>query len=289
MDLLLLFAVTATATLKALICKRLGTDGGGTRKLLLTNAVIFLVATAPVLCSALASGGFRLSPYSALMAGIYASVMIFTQLCQITAVRYGTASMTSLIYAAGFLIPIVFSFFAFGEEITPWQGVGVLILMVAVYMIVGPKGGGRLSLLWLLFALLAMLGSGFTAVVQKLHQYSDYAQELPSFLVAAFLMAAFACFLLHFLFRREGGEVGRITLRRAAFPVFSGISIGMLNLMNLMLAGRLPSVIHFPIYNVGSMILTGVLGAILFRERHKPMEIVGFAIGCVAILIIGLL
>jgi len=287
MDYILLLIVTATASFKALICKKLGNDGGGVGRLLLLNSAIFLIATVPVFCFALAGGGFSLSGYSLALAACYAAVMIFTQLCQIAAMRYGTTSMTTLIYSAGFLIPIVFSRFAFGEEISVWQGVGVLILLGAVYMIVNPRANGRLSVRWLVFALLAMSGSGVTAIIQKIHQRSEFSGELPSFLTAAFLFAAAFCFLLRFLFPSERCG-GKAELRAALFPAVSGLCIGFLNLLNLTLAGKLPSVVHFPVYNVGSMILTGVLGSVLFKERITPVQAVGFAVGCAAILIVGL-
>ena len=67
-----------------------------------------------------------------------------------------------------------------------------------------------------------------------------------------------------------------------------GLCVGFLNILNLTLAGKLPAVIQFPIYNIGGMILTGVLGAILFGEKNTKKQLIGFGIGCVSILIIGL-
>lgn len=282
----LLVLVTATASFKALICKRLGTDGSGVRRLLLLNSVIFLVATLPVLVAVLADGGFYLSKYSLGYALIYGGTLVFTQLCQIRAMRYGTTSMTTLVYSAGFLIPIVFAYFAFGEDISAVQLIGVSVLLCAVYLMVNPSGG--FSVRWLLFALLAMCGSGATAVVQKIHQRSEFAGELPAFLVVVFLTAATICFAAHFFLPRVEVSARSGGATSALFPVISGLCIGFLNLINLTLAGKLPSVIQFPIYNVGSMILTGVLGAILFKEKNSRIEIIGFGLGCVAILLVGL-
>ena len=139
-----------------------------------------------------------------------------------------------------------------------------------------------------MLSLLAMSGSGCSAIIQKLHQRSEFVAELPSFLTLALLASAAMCFVLHLFLPREAEKGGRMGLRSFAFPAVSGLCIGCLHLMNLVLAGKLPSVIHFPVYNVGSMILTGVLGALIFRERSGRMQIAGFAIGCIAILIVGL-
>ena len=73
------------------------------------------------------------------------------------------------------------------------------------------------------------------------------------------------------------------------FPVFLGVSVGCLNFLNLMLAGMLPAAIQFPVYNVGSLILTSAISVIAFKERLATRRLVGYAIGIVAILVIGLL
>ena len=62
-----------------------------------------------------------------------------------------------------------------------------------------------------------------------------------------------------------------------------------MNFVNLKLAGAIPAVIHFPVYNVASMMLTAVAGRVFFGERIGRRKLLGFGIGLIAITIIGLL
>jgi len=62
-----------------------------------------------------------------------------------------------------------------------------------------------------------------------------------------------------------------------------------LNLLNLNLAGKLPAIILFPVYNIGSIILTGIFCTIIYKEKNTKTGIIGFVIGCISIMIIGIL
>jgi len=57
----------------------------------------------------------------------------------------------------------------------------------------------------------------------------------------------------------------------------------------LNLAGKLPAIILFPVYNIGSIILTGIFCTIIYKEKNTKTGIIGFVIGCISIMIIGIL
>ena len=335
MNYLLLFLATLTSSGKAIICKRIGAGDNGPKRTFLLNSGIFLVASLPVLVIAILDGGFIASGFSVALAALFALTTVITQLTQIGAMKYGTAALTTLIYSAGFIIPTVWSHFAFGEIISPLQLVGIGVMLIALYMIINPGRSGRVSFLWLIFAILSMSGSGANAVLQKIHQRSALSGELYEFLFAALAFASVLCLVLGLTLKGDAGSKKELTddisikskaenMQRHAddisikskvenmqwhaadisangkvkkrgftprdlgFILFSGACIGALNVLNLTLAGKLPAVIHFPIYNLGSMILTGAAGALIYGERINKIQLIGFAIGCAAILIIGL-
>lgn len=319
MNYLLLFLATLTSSGKAIICKRIGAGDNGPKRTFLLNSGIFLVASLPVLVIAILDGGFIASGFSVALAALFALTTVITQLTQIGAMKYGTAALTTLIYSAGFIIPTVWSHFAFGEIISPLQLVGIGVMLIALYMIINPGRSGRVSFLWLIFAILSMSGSGANAVLQKIHQRSALSGELYEFLFAALAFASVLCLVLGLTLKGDAGSKKELTddisikskvenmqwhaadistngkvkkrgftPRDLGFILFSGACIGALNVLNLTLAGKLPAVIHFPIYNLGSMILTGAAGALIYGERINKIQLIGFAIGCAAILIIGL-
>ena len=299
MEYLLLLLATMTSTGKALVLKKIGKDSGDSRRIHRLNAGIFGIATVVVLLFALVSRRATLpSPLTLLFAGVFAALLVFTQATEAVAMRHGSASMTILIYSLGLLIPIFYGSLFLSEPISLPQVFGMALIVAALCFIVNPKSDGKFSTVWLLFSLLACFGSGFTAVMQKLQQSSAVREELMAFLVLAFSLAALLSLALSFLPRRgepavadgaSAEEHRTVWLRTLRFVLFSGVCVGLLNVFNLILAGKLPAVVQFPIYNVGSMILTGVGGRLIFGERLTHSQLVGFGIGCVAILIVGLL
>ena len=54
-----------------------------------------------------------------------------------------------------------------------------------------------------------------------------------------------------------------------------------------MLAKEILSVIFFPVSNGSMVLLSTVMGKVLFRENLKPMQIFGIIIGLIAIIMTG--
>jgi drug/metabolite transporter (DMT)-like permease len=137
-----------------------------------------------------------------------------------------------------------------------------------------------------------MIGSGANAVIQKIHQNSDFKAELAPFIFYAFLFAALFSFILSLTLKKDA-DTKNVSLYKkkssVLLMIIGGAVIGILNVMNLKLAGQLPAVIHFPVYNICSMILTSLAGRLFFKEKIGKRKLIGFIIGLFAITIIGLL
>ena len=76
-------------------------------------------------------------------------------------------------------------------------------------------------------------------------------------------------------------------IKKLIVPLCLGVCVGLLNFLNLNLSGKLPSVILFPVYNVGSMLLSSLISALIYKDKPTKRQGIGFAIGIVAILIVG--
>lgn len=286
---LLLVVSTLMATGKSVVFKKIGIASKSSRQFLRFNALSFAVAT----IIALAVSGFSfknilsISPYSAFMSLLFAFCVIFTYLTQIKALSYGNASSTMLIYSCGFLLPIFFGVFAYDEKVSVVQIIAIVFLLLSLILIVNPQKSEKPSFLWLLFSFLSMLGSGTTAILQKIHQRSQYADEFASLLVLEFLVASLVTFIILSFTPKKENYVP-LSCREAGVISLNGLFLGLLNTLNLRLAGKLPAIILFPVYNIGSIVLCGILCSILYKEKNTKKEILGFIIGCISILFIGI-
>lgn len=288
---ILLAISTLTATGKSVIFKKIGVSTSSSpRQFLKLNALSFPVAA----IIALATIGFHLeklfsiSSYSFIMAVLFALTIIFTYLTQIKAMSLGNASSTMIIYSCGFLIPIFYGAMFLNETVSLVQIFAIGLLILSLFLIINPEKHTKISFSWILFSVLSMTGSGMLAVLQKIHQASVYKDEFSLLLSWEFLIAGVIIAILT-LFTKKEENTPDVSLKKDGLTaILNGGFLGVLNMLNLRLSGKLPAVILFPVYNIGSLVLSGIICAILFKEKNTKKGIAGFIIGCIAILLIGL-
>ena len=268
---------TAAAAGKSVVFKKIGVDSKSAKQLVASNSLSFLVAA----LLTLAFSGFRVgalllvSPFSFLMAALFAVTMIFTYLTQMKALSFGNGSSTMMIYSCGFLVPIIFGALAYNERISLVQLFALALLIFSLILIINPQRNVKLSLPWVFFSFLSALGS------------SSFANEYSGVLGWEFIFAALLSAVIAILVRKSAEEK-IITKKQVNTSLINGTFLCVLNTMNIQLAGQLPAVIVFPVYNIGSLILSGIVCAVLFKEHITKREILGFTVGCAAMLLSGL-
>ena len=293
MDLFLLFCATLTATSKILVCKKIGRDTSGKSGVFLHNGALFAIGAFVILATLLTDirSVFEISSYSFVLALLFAVFLLSKQAAEILALKFGAVSMTELVLSCGFLVPIFYGCFFLGESISPLQIGGLCVLIAALVMIISPKKSERLCIGWLVLAVLSALSSGINAVIQKIHQASEYDFELMPFLFFSLLFCAVFSFIAAFLTRGRTKPVKSASFSKGYLVfllVFGGLCVGILNILNLRLAGKLPAVVQFPIYSIGTMILTGLAGKFIYKETIGTRKLIGFIIGCIAITVIAI-
>lgn len=284
---------TLSATGKALFCKAIGGGKRSEKQAMLLNCKSFFAAFICSLLFVLKDIGalFHVSAFTLILSLFFGFSVAATQILQAKAMGRGPASMVSLVYSCGFLVPILYGLAFWNEEVSLLKWIGVGLLILTLFLILDKRGEKCPAARWLPFAVLAMLGSGANAIFQKTHQYSDVSEELPFFLTySLFFSAVFTC-IAYACLRKEKKEYS--AKWRAAeqiwIPICLGVCVSLLNFLNLHLSGKLPSVIHFPVYNVGSLLLTTAISALIYRDIPTKRQAIGFAVGILAILIVGLL
>ena len=292
---LILALSTLLATSKALFCKALGTGQYSKKETAILNFKALLVA---FICSLLFVADefnklFKISAFSIVLSIFFGISVAITQIMQSRAMGNGPSSLVSLVYSCGFLVPIFYGLIFWDEDVSIYQWLGILLLVVALCLIVckGEKSGRMLA--WLPFAVLAMLGSGANAIFQKTHQYSSYAHELQLFLVYSLFFSSLFTGIVALVIRKSKENEPILSkkqriIKKLIVPLCLGVSVGLLNFLNLSLSGKLPSIILFPVYNVGSMLASSLISALIYKDKPTKRQGIGFAIGIVAILIVGI-
>lgn len=292
MNYILLVIATLMCSGKALVTKLIGNAAKSPHDVLLLNSALFFVGSiAAGISSTSGVNLFEISSVSLFWAAVLSFFLLFTIIMQIYAMNSGPVSLGTLIYSLGFLIPIFYSAAFLGEDISLYQCFGIFLVIISLVLIVPPEKGQKFSFLWITFAFLAMLGSGTNAVVQKIHQNTFYKDELNVFVLYSFLFASVLAFIASLISKKllHGERYMLFDNRRVIWLVLAGgMIVGFMNVANTSLAGKIPAVIQFPVYNIGSMIITAVLGKIIFKDKLSVRKLCGFIVGLISVAVIGL-
>lgn len=274
---------------KVVLCKEIAKSTNSAKKSAKINSLLFLIASLILGIFSLAEkkDGFFISPFSLSISFFLSATLVSSQLLEIKAMEKGSAALTSFIYSLGFLVPIVFGYFLWDEPISLIQILGVLILLFSLYLILNPKKTGKIQYQWILTAFSAMFLSGISAVLQKTHQYSPFTFETKVFLSVTLFLASVYSYIFYKLTDRKNPEKESLK-KHYRVILLGGLLIAFLNFVNTVLTGRLPATIQFPIYHMGSMVLTCIISIMFFKERYKKAQIAGLILGVLSIIVIGI-
>ena len=210
------------------------------------------------------------------------------------ALEIGPMSYTTVICYCSMLIPSLSGAVLYGERISAVQYAGIAFMTASFICAVDRKHDRTgASWKWLLFCMIAFLTSGAVGVMQKIHQNSPYRSELGMFLIIAFGVAAvFSLLAVHYLKRVKGQTVtvhqkGK-RKRYILYSIVCGIGIGLVNQINLYLAGAMDSVIFYPVFNGAMILLTSVIGLVFWKERLSSKQWTVLVMGSAAILMLCL-
>ncbi|MBO5273712.1 MAG: hypothetical protein J6I45_03765 [Clostridia bacterium] len=228
-----------------------------------------------------------ISLYTLVMGILFGILNGGSVLARTFALSEGPLSLTTLIGCCGMLIPTVAGMLFWKEEISLLQIIGIVLMIVALSLVVGVKKDKKFSVKWVIYSFTQFLCIGCISIMQKLQQGSAYAQESGGFLMTAFVVSALInVLMLTVTLKKSDAKTSRNP--RWAFGFLTGGCNGINNVFNLALAGMLPAVVFFPMVNGGGILLMGLSGCLLFREKCTCRQWIGFLLGTASILMIGL-
>ncbi len=216
---------------------------------------------------------------------IYGVLLIISQWMYTISLKNGSTSVCTIIYSLGFILPTVSGALFWNEAFTVTHFFG-LTAALAVILLTFKKGSREIqnTKTYLPFIFLAMLASGGLGIMQKVQQTSHATNEKSVFLIIAFSLACASSFIARLLC---GGMV-QSKAQNILYPVLTGICFGGANLCNTVLAGRMKSAIFFPAQNISTILLSTILGILLFKERPTKKTVCVLLFGILTVVIFSI-
>ncbi len=193
--------------------------------------------------------------------------------------KYGVV-LSSVFMKLGLLVPIVVSVVAFGEKPALLQVLGFCLAVAAIVLINYREDGTEMRFRAGLLLLLLAGGSG-DAMSKVFEEVGDPALS-EQFLLYTFAAALVLCAALML---RRGQRPGK-------WEVLFGLLIGIPNYFSarflLRSLERLPAVIAYPTFSVGTILVITVTGLGLFRERLRRRQWMAVAIILLALVLLNI-
>lgn len=283
--LFLLAASVLCSTARAVFSKKLGISAAGKHEFCVMQAKLFFFAAAEIFLLNI-KGMCLPSAETLAFSGMYGMFTVLAQWLYTMALGRMTVSVCAMIYSFGFIIPTVFGTVVWRENVGFFKIFSVLLSIVTIVLssVSSGENSKKTDLRAVLPLIISMAASGGLGVVQKLQQKSACSSQTGIFLFAAFLLAGVI------------SVIAAITVKKAPVPppknsaesyisVFTvGAAMAASNTANTLLAGRLPSVIAFPVTNVGVILASLLVSTLFLGEKITKKQVAAVCTGITAVI-----
>jgi multidrug transporter EmrE-like cation transporter len=222
--------------------------------------------------------------YGAFLLGIL-FIVVFN-LMALTSQRNGL-SVASVASKMSLVIGVLFGILYYGESANYIKVIGIVLALLAVYLASAKEGQAIKKKSSLLFPLLVFLGSGCIDTSLKFFE-TEYVAEggVPIFSATIFGFA-FLFGLLFLVVKIVKGE-----FKFHYKNILGGILLGVPNyfsivyLLKALNAEGMESSTAFTVNNVGIVVLSTLLGLILFREKISLKNFLGVVIAIISVYLV---
>lgn len=221
----------------------------------------------------------------------FAGFYTLCNVCLIRALKAGPITLTSLFMQLSLVGTTIWGFLFWHTKFTILIAFGLVLVVVAIWLCLyqgkAQEEKGKISAKWLIYALLAFIANAGCSILQRTQQIR-YDGKYGNFLMLiATGVSVVICLIAYFKSNRADSKI--IVKRSWYIPVAAGGMNGLLNLLVILLATSTlsPSLIY-PVIGVGSLAVTTIFSALIFKEKMRWWQWVGVAVGAIAVALLSM-
>lgn len=247
-------------------------------------AVCCLTAFVFALSGGTGEGGSGFS--FALWLGALAGVMyLLTLMLMRVNINRSGVTLSSVFMKLGVLIPLACAVIVFKEKPTYAQIIALIIAVAAIFIIYLEPGEtaskrAKLGSVALLIALL--IGGGMTGAFTQFYEKLGNIAYKNYYMLFVFLFA-FILSVIVALLKKE-----KATSKDILYGALIGLPNYFATRFLLLSLQKIPAVIVYPVYNIGAIVLIGLFGILVFKEKAKGRRLIGYALVIVALVLLNI-
>ncbi len=207
-------------------------------------------------------------------------------LCKSGAMSSGPVSVTTFIGNCSLLISTLAGFLIWNEKISVPQFIGLILLCVSVFLCTYKNDGTSRKKKWWFFCIGFLASAAAVGILFKAFHKAGGGDRNRMMLIGSAVITVFLffCGLFTDMFRKQ-----TVLKKRSSFIliILCGFVGCLYNNLNIMLAGKLPGILFYPIFNGSVILLSALCGILGFGEETTPHSLIGIALGTLSIIIIS--
>lgn len=217
-------------------------------------------------------------------------MLVLGSVCGLYAIRSGTMALSSLFATAGLLVPCITGIFLYGETMSLWQWLGVLLFFASSYLLIGAgkRANGSFGFKTVLLLIGSLLSNGIVMLLQTV-----FSREMEDGSVTAFSFLSFILPALILLVAMGGMKLKnpsacteRISKKLLLIMLLSSLALFIVNQLSTTATALVEPVILFTLINGGNTVIAAVMAAVLFKEKFTVRSAIGILLGVVALVIV---
>lgn len=210
---------------------------------------------------------------------------IFTYLLMAASTQRSGVTVTSLSSKISVVLPILAGVIFFSESLNLVATIGIVLALVALVLVVGgKKDSGNVNKNWLL-PILIFFGTGTGDILMKITEQQHTGGDM-GFMIAFIYFVALVFGIIIVV-----SDIIRGKSKWQWKNSIGGIMLGVINYFSTYYVYNamryFDNVVLFPIYNIGVVSLTAVIGWLAFKEKLTWKNYLGLAIAIIAVILIA--
>ena len=210
-------------------------------------------------------------------------------LSTVYALKTGPVVLTSLILQLSLIGVTIWGFFFWDTSFTGLIALGLVLIVIALWLCLynKEKEENKISWQWIFWVSIIFIGNAACSIIQTTQQMNYNGAYINFVMLGAMFFASLFCFIVYL--KCDKSDMEEIAKATWYFPVGGGIFNAVMNLCLMLLATSfLSPSFRFPVLAIGSLAVTTVFSAFVFKEKMRWWQWVGVAIGSIAVAILSI-
>ncbi len=211
---------------------------------------------------------------------------IFTYLLMTASAQRSGVTVTSLSSKLSVVLPILAGVIMLGEKLNFVTTLGIVLALVALVLVLERKkdSGERNNRSWLL-PVCIFFGTGTGDILMKITEQQNSGDDL-GFMIAFIYFVALVFGVIIVIW-----DIARGKSKWQWKSALGGIGLGVINFFSTSSVYHamrsFDNVVLFPIYNIGVVSLTALIGWLFFKEKLTLKNYIGLVIAVIAVVLIA--